>query len=67
MKTKEAIKKYNHAENIIRKVYPGISAIRRAEEIERLLSAMYGDDESDEIIDLVFANEFYPIGLNKNE
>lgn len=67
MKTAEALKLYNWAENIVKKSHPSISAVKRAEEINKLLSLQFGENESDEIIELVFEHEFYPIGLNKNE
>jgi hypothetical protein len=67
MKTIEAIKEYNHAELIINKINPKISAFERASKINQFLKDMYDEEKADEIIDLVFAHEFYPVGLNKNE
>ena len=67
MKTIEALKYYNQAELIIKKLFPEISAFHRAEKINVLLEDLHGEDKADEIIDLVFAHEMYPAGLNKNE
>lgn len=67
MTTSEALKYYNWAENIVKKGNPAISAVRRAEKINNLLILQFNEDKADEIIDLVFAHEFYPVGLNKNQ
>ena len=67
MKTSEAISKYNQGELVIKKIHKDISAVKRSELINEYLEKMYGEDEADEIIDLVFEHEFYPVGLNKNE
>ena len=67
MKTIDALRLYNTTEYLIKKEYPFFSAVERAKKIEILLTDLYGEDISDEIIDLVFEHEFYPCGLNKNE
>lgn len=67
MTTKEALKYYNWAENIVKKGNPAISAIRRAEKINNLLILRFNEDKADEIIDLVFEHVFYPLDLNKNQ
>ena len=60
MKTKEAIKIYNEAESYVKGILPGLSAINRAEAINIRLESIHGEDISDEILELVFAHEFYP-------
>ena len=67
METKRALKEYNNAEMIIKRIYPNVSAIERGLKIEQFLTDSFGDDVSEEIIDLVFEHEFYPVGLNKNK
>jgi len=67
MTTSEALKKYNWAENIVKKGSPSDSAVKRAEKINDLLSLQFGDEVADEIVELVFEHEFYPAGLNKNQ
>jgi hypothetical protein len=67
MTTREAIKHYENAEEIIRRIHPDISAVERAIKIEICLTDFYGEEKSDEIIDLVFDHYFCPVGLNKNE
>jgi hypothetical protein len=67
MKTIEALSFYNDAEKHVKSILPGLSAINRSEAINIRLSSLYGDEMADEIIELVFEHEFYPVGLNKNE
>jgi hypothetical protein len=67
MKTQNALRLYNNAEFMIKRKYPEISAIKRAEKINQFLGGLYGEDIADEIIDFVFAHEFYPASLNNNE
>lgn len=67
MITFEALNHYNHAERIIKHKYPALPAFTRAEKINILLEKLHGEDKADEIIDLVFAHDFYPAGLNKNQ
>jgi len=67
MTTQNALRLYNGAEHTIKRKYLDISAVQRAEKINELLEKLYGEDNADEIIDLVFEHEFYPVGLNKNQ
>ena len=56
MKTKEAIRLYNKAEEIIKQRFTGI--IERGIRIDELLEKLYGDEVADEILELVFESEF---------
>ncbi len=57
MKTREATIKYNEAENQAKIYNPDQGFIARAKSIEKILIAEYGEDEADDIFDLVFENE----------
>ena len=57
MKTIQAKRLYNEAERAIKKINNNRCFIDRAITIEEYLTRMYGDEASDEIIDLVSNDE----------
>lgn len=57
MKTIEAKRLYNEAERAVKRINSNRCFIDRAIDIEEYLTRMYGDEASDEIIDLVFNDE----------
>lgn len=57
MKTIEAKRLYNEAERTIKRINSNQCFIDRAVDIEEYLIKVYGDEASDEILELVFNDE----------
>ena len=57
MKTREATRLYNEAEEAVKKINANRCFIDRAIAIKDYLEKMYGDETADEILELVFENE----------
>ena len=57
MKTRQATRLYNKAEQAIKNINANKCFIDRAIDIADYLEKMYGDETADEILELVFENE----------
>ena len=59
MKTTEATRLYDNAEEIVKEKYPlyTINYLERARKIDEELTKIHGEDIASEILDLVFENE----------
>ncbi len=57
MKTREATRLYNEAEQAVERINSNRCFIDRAIDIEEYLTKIHGDEVADEILELVFDNE----------